>query len=93
MLQRFRARYPGVAVETRLLPGVPGTVLAEVSREAQLLVVGSRGHGGFHGLLLGSVSQQVLHRAKCPVAVVRRYPRVPDTVPTSWVAPRPVGIG
>ncbi len=93
VLRAPAARHPGVTVRTRTLPGMAGQALAECSDEAQLLVVGSRGRGGFHGLLLGSVSQQVLHWAKCPVAVVRRYPRVPDTVPTSWVEPRPAGIG
>ncbi|MEN3307075.1 MAG: hypothetical protein V7603_3277 [Micromonosporaceae bacterium] len=72
-LRGCRARYPAVPVTSRVLPGSPGQVLAGASRGAQLLVVGSRGRGGFHGLVLGSVSQQVLHRALCPVAVVRRY--------------------
>ncbi|HKT01536.1 MAG TPA: universal stress protein [Rugosimonospora sp.] len=72
-LEPYRRRYPQVTVVERVVPGTPGPLLATASLDAQLVVVGSRGRGGFHGLLLGSVSQQVLHRAGCPVAVVRRY--------------------
>jgi nucleotide-binding universal stress UspA family protein len=60
----------GVVVERRVSEGAPATVLVDESREADLLVVGSRGHGGFAGLLLGSVSQQVAHHAACPVVIV-----------------------
>jgi nucleotide-binding universal stress UspA family protein len=62
----------GVKIERRVVEGAPGAVLVEESREADLLVVGSRGHGGFVGLLLGSVSQQCAHHAKCPVVIVRQ---------------------
>lgn len=64
-------KYPDVQVEQRLLPGRPAKVLAEASRGAELVVVGSRGHGGFASLLLGSTSRSLLHHARCPVMVVR----------------------
>ena len=60
-----------VVVERRVVEGTPATVLVDESRNADLLVVGSRGHGGFAGLLLGSVSQQCAQHAACPVVIVR----------------------
>ena len=64
----------GVEIEWRAVEGRPATVLIEESRHADLLVVGSRGHGGFTGLLLGSVSQQCAHHARCPVVIVPTPP-------------------
>jgi nucleotide-binding universal stress UspA family protein len=61
----------GVAIERHVSEGAPATILVDESRKADLLVVGSRGHGGFAGLLLGSVSQQCAHHASCPVVIVR----------------------
>jgi nucleotide-binding universal stress UspA family protein len=52
----------------------PAAALLEEARNADLLVVGSRGRGGFVGLLLGSVSQQVIQHAPCPVVVVPAKP-------------------
>lgn len=66
-----QAKYPDVTVERRLVRSRTRPALIEASREAQLIVVGARGRGGFAGLLLGSASQALLHHAECPVAVVR----------------------
>jgi len=66
-----RAAHPDVVVLQEALPVRPGKALVEGSATASLVVVGSRGRGAFAGLLLGSVSHEVLHRAQCPVAVVR----------------------
>jgi nucleotide-binding universal stress UspA family protein len=60
-----------VSIERRVLEGRPAEVLVEQSLGADLLVVGSRGHGGFAELLLGSVSHQCASHAKCPVVIVR----------------------
>jgi nucleotide-binding universal stress UspA family protein len=60
----------GVALRSELRRGDPARELVEAAAGADLLVVGSRGLGGFEGLLLGSVSQKVLQHAPCPAAVV-----------------------
>jgi nucleotide-binding universal stress UspA family protein len=65
------AHTDGVTIERRVEQGQAATVLIEESQGADLLVVGSRGHGGFAQLLLGSVSQQCAQHASCPVVVVR----------------------
>jgi nucleotide-binding universal stress UspA family protein len=63
--------HEGVDVDGVAVHGSPADTLVKHAKGAQLLVVGSRGHGGFAGLLLGSVSQQCVHHAPCPVVIVR----------------------
>jgi nucleotide-binding universal stress UspA family protein len=71
VLSGWSQRYPDVPVASHVVRGDPVVELLDQSRGARLLVVGSRGRGGFIGLLLGSVSRRILKRATCPVAVVR----------------------
>jgi nucleotide-binding universal stress UspA family protein len=65
----------GVQVERIVRMGQPALVLLEEARGADLLVVGSRGHGGFAGLLLGSVSHQCALHAACPIVIVHESTR------------------
>lgn len=62
---------PDVAVLETVVAGHPAQALIDMSAQAALLVVGSRGHGAFTGTLLGSVSQRCAQHAHCPVVVVR----------------------
>lgn len=71
VLAPLRAEYPEVEVTIEVIRGVAATVLTQVSQDAGLLVMGSRGRGGFRGMLLGSVSHAVLETATCPVMIVR----------------------
>ncbi|WP_127509062.1 universal stress protein [Actinoplanes solisilvae] len=64
-------KYPDLTVRQQVINGSPRFYLTAWSRTAQLVVVGGRGHGGFAGLLLGSVGQHLLHHSECPVAVAR----------------------
>ncbi len=69
-LGTLREQYPGVNVETHITRGRTEEVMLNAVRDADLLALGSRGRGGFAGLLLGSVSQHLLAAAPCPVAVM-----------------------
>jgi len=71
---------PSTQVVPRVVQGHPAQVLLEAARGAQMLVVGSRGHGTLAGMLLGSVSQQCVQHAPCPVLVV---PAVPQPSPAT----------
>lgn len=70
VVDRAVADHPGVEVRRHVLDGTGASLLTEFSTAVDLVVVGSRGRGGFAGLLLGSTSQAVLHHAACPVMVV-----------------------
>jgi nucleotide-binding universal stress UspA family protein len=70
VLTPWRDKYPEVQVVVEVVHGRPVRILAGVSARADLLVVGTRGLGGFTGLMLGSVSHGLLHHAHCPLAVV-----------------------
>ncbi|HYN94331.1 MAG TPA: universal stress protein [Pilimelia sp.] len=74
LLQPWRDKYPQTTVEALVARGSAAQVLVGVSHTAQLVVVGSHGHGGFTGTLLGSVGQQLLHHADCPVLITRPAP-------------------
>ena len=69
-----RAAHPGLEVHIKVALGSPASVLVEASANADLAVVGSRGLGGFRGLLVGSVGVQVASSASCPVVVIRKPP-------------------
>ncbi|GAA0504762.1 universal stress protein [Paractinoplanes deccanensis] len=64
-------KHPDLPVRPQVRRGSARRLLTGWSRSAQLVVVGSRGHGGFAGLLLGSVGRHLVHHAGCPVAIVR----------------------
>jgi nucleotide-binding universal stress UspA family protein len=68
--QIARQAYPGLSITEQVVEGIPAHALAEAATSAGLLVVGSRGHGGFAGLMLGSVSHALIHSAPCPVTII-----------------------
>ena len=71
LVAELEPRSPEVDVRTSIEEGSPAKVLIERSKGCDLMVVGSRGRGGFAGMLLGSVSQHLVAHAHCPVVVVR----------------------
>jgi len=68
----LKEHYPDIQFQTHLLEGEAAYALIELAKEADLVVVGHRGRGGFATLLLGSVSDQLIHHANVPVVVVRQ---------------------
>ena len=69
-----RTAHPGLDIGVKVALGSPASVLVEASANADMVVVGSRGMGGFRGLLVGSVGVQVASNAACPAVVVRKPP-------------------
>lgn len=70
-LTPLRAEHPALGIEGRVVEGHPAPHLVEASKGADLLVVGSRGHGEFIGMVIGSVSEHCAAHAHCPVLVHR----------------------
>jgi nucleotide-binding universal stress UspA family protein len=71
LLQPIRKAHPAMPIQTAVIEGHPAPLLTKASQGADLLVVGSRGHGEFVGMLLGSVSEHCATHAHCPVVVMR----------------------
>ncbi len=69
----LECEWPHLSMTSRVVEGNPSPILVDVSKGASLLVVGSRGHGEFTGMLLGSVSERCATHAHCPVLVFRDH--------------------
>lgn len=76
----LQSHFPGLPMSVQLIDGAPAEILIDRTSSVELLVLGTRGRGGFAGMLMGSTSQSVLHHAKGPVMVVPDYedPRLAD---------------
>ena len=70
-VEKVRSTHPDVDIRSTVIEGHPAPALIEASRGADMLVLGSRGHGEFVGMLLGSVSEHCVTHARCPVVVLR----------------------
>jgi nucleotide-binding universal stress UspA family protein len=71
MVEEFGSKFPEVSISQHVVAGNAAWELIDLSQHAEIVVVGSHGHGGFSGMLIGSVSQHVLAHSHCTVAVVR----------------------
>ncbi|MGW1055936.1 universal stress protein [Streptomyces sp. NPDC001118] len=96
----LRLRHPGAEVSTEQLSGSPAEALADVAKDAELLVLGSRGLGGIAGFLIGSVGLAVVAHAERPVVLVRAGEQPADEnemdvagVPSATTSSRPVVLG
>lgn len=72
--EEIRSTQPGLDVAVKVALGTPASVLIDASAHADMIVVGSRGMGGFRGLLVGSVGVQVAGNSSCPAVVIRKAP-------------------
>jgi nucleotide-binding universal stress UspA family protein len=96
----LRLRHPGVDVTMEQIPGRPTDALAEAAKDAELLVLGSRGLSGLGGFLVGSVGAAVIPRTETPVVLVRsgeqaadEHEKDPTGIPSAATAYRPVVLG
>jgi nucleotide-binding universal stress UspA family protein len=71
----WQEKYPDVTIRRAVTMASPTAALLDHADDAQLVVVGSRGHGGFAGLVVGSTSRALIYHAPCPLLVVRPSPR------------------
>jgi nucleotide-binding universal stress UspA family protein len=92
MLQALRAPSPMVTIEHRLLEGDPATVIVETAAEtgADIIVMGTHGRAGLSRLVMGSVAEEVLRRAPCPVLTIRD--RIVERFSVAAPAAEPVSI-
>ncbi len=84
-LRSHTPAHPGTVVEFRVVPGTPAAEIVRVARESQcnMLVIGTHGRSGLRRALLGSVAEEVLRNAPCPVLTVRAGIPPPPTTSTS----------